>query len=95
MKLYRRSRTTDYMVVGAHMWDVESWVSERLGSTKMSTDGKQITIYDATRPPGMYGDSRKGSWATANKGNYVMHNGDGQFRVLTKAQFNYWYQEEE
>ncbi len=91
-----KSRRIDHMVVGDFMYDVERWVEERLGWTKMSQDGKQITIHDSQRPPYTYGEARNDSnWATARKGFYILHNGYGQFRILTKAQFDYWYEEKE
>lgn len=90
-----KSRRIDHMVVGDRMWDVEDWVEARFGYTRTSTDGKQITIYDATRPPYTYGETRKENCATARKGFYILHNGYGQFRILSKAQFDYWYEEQE
>ena len=88
-----RSRRVDHMQVGNHMFDAERWVEARLGFTKVSVDGKSITVFDATRPPYVFGEARESNYATAYKGCYILHNGYGQFRILTKAQFDYWYEE--
>ena len=95
MTLYRKTHGTDYMMVGDYMFTAKDWVETRMGWAKISESGKQITVHDATRPPGTYGEYRDQSWATAGKGHYILHNGDGQFRILTKAQFDYWYEEKE
>jgi hypothetical protein len=77
------------------MWDAERWVKTRLGETKVTTDGKAITVYDTTRIPYTFGEIVGNVWATARTGDYILHNGYGQFRILNKAQFDYWYEEKE
>jgi hypothetical protein len=83
------------MKIDNFMLDAERWVETRLGHSKISLDGKAITIADAIRPPYTYGEFRAENRATAYKGDYILHNGYGQFRILTKSQFDYWYEEKE
>jgi hypothetical protein len=90
-----KGRTIDHMVVGERMFDAERWVETRLGHSKISLDGRAITITDAIRPPYTYGEFRAENRAPAYKGDYILHNGYGQFRIFTKLQFDYWYQEKE
>lgn len=94
MTLVAKPRRIEFMVVRDTMHEAKRWVEARLGLGEISADGKSVAIYDANRPPYTYGESVKATWAYASKGSYILHNGCGEFRVLTKDQFEYWYEEE-
>jgi hypothetical protein len=65
-----------------------------MGFLEINQSGTGGVVNNATRPPYYYDRFRKENRMFVSKGNYILHNGEGQFRVLTKSQFNYWYKEE-
>jgi hypothetical protein len=83
----------DYMLVD-YLHDAKRWVEIRMGFVEINQSGSGGVVNNATRPPYSYDRFRKENRMPVYKGDYILHNGQGQFRVLTKLQFDYWYKEE-